>query len=412
MTFCSAPLRKGHNRFGLPENREVQLARSINELPARDWDKVTKNGSYFLRRDYLGVMEQEPPSNVQYWYALAYENGKPVVALFFQVIRLDEELLGDILKPVGSRKYLGFISGWRDSMRLLVSGNNFVSGAHGIAFADDFSPTEAFRILSQTVRILLKEDRDGNAISAVLVKDFEEPAAKQARILGRSKYYPFHVEPSMVVPLQKHWTGFDDYLQAMSKKYRNRAKTVLRKSDGIDVRELSAEDVKRESAELHRLYMHLHHKASFRMASLPETYFAAMKATSPGTFHIHGYYLRGKLIGFRSAFITGAVLDAHFIGIDYSVNQEYALYQRILYDFIHDGIRLGLHSVHLGRTASAIKSTVGAEPHQLTCYIRHRNSFTNHLLRHFIEYLEPEEWVQRHPFKEQESEPEPVLVTR
>ena len=54
--------------------------------------------------------------------------------------------------------------------------------------------------------------------------------------------------------------------------------------------------------------------------------------------------------------------DAHFIGIDYSKNKEFAIYPRILNDYVRLGIETKSNQINLGRTASEIKSTLGAKP--------------------------------------------------
>ena len=61
-------------------------------------------------------------------------------------------------------------------------------------------------------------------------------------------------------------------------------------------------------------------------------------------------------------------LDAHFVGINYEYNREYAVYQRMLYDYIQIAIENRLQQINFGRTASEIKSSVGAEPQNLTIY--------------------------------------------
>jgi hypothetical protein len=57
--------------------------------------------------------------------------------------------------------------------------------------------------------------------------------------------------------------------------------------------------------------------------------------------------------------------------------------------------------VNLGRTASEIKTTVGAKPHELLCYIKPQNTVSKLILKPFMQFLQPTEWIPRNPFKEE-----------
>jgi hypothetical protein len=67
---------------------------------------------------------------------------------------------------------------------------------------------------------------------------------------------------------------------------------------------------------------------------------------------------------------------------------------------VREGIESGAHEIVFARTALEIKSSVGAVPQQLNCYVKHQNSILNRFTNTAMDYLKPEEaWVQRHPFK-------------
>ena len=92
-------------------------------------------------------------------------------------------------------------------------------------------------------------------------------------------------------------------------------------------------------------------------------------------------------------------MDAHFVGINYELNKEHAIYQRMLYDYIEIGIEKKLNRINFGRTASEIKSSVGAVPQDLTMYIRHKKSITNKILKLFLQRIQPTPFQQKFPFK-------------
>ena len=51
------------------------------------------------------------------------------------------------------------------------------------------------------------------------------------------------------------------------------------------------------------------------------------------------------------------------------------------------------------RTASEIKSSVGAKPQDLTMYLRHKKSITNKILKLFLQHIQPTPFHQKFPFK-------------
>ena len=96
---------------------------------------------------------------------------------------------------------------------------------------------------------------------------------------------------------------------------------------------------------------------------------------------------------------------AHFLGMDNSFNNKYQLYLNILYDIIKVGIESGASIVDFARTAPEIKSSVGAEPHEMYIFVKHRNAFLNKFVNSVFKYLEPQRnIIYRSPFKNKGSQ--------
>jgi predicted N-acyltransferase len=257
---------------------------------------------------------------------------------------------------------------------------------------------EAIDALADVIYRISRAEKLRGKIAAVLVKDFYQSSIEHTREFEEYKYHDFLVEPNMMMDIQ--WNTFEEYLNAMSKKYRNRAKNIVKKGAEIERRDFSEKDILENSERILQLYRNVHLKAKFRMASLTLSYFAEMKKVLAGKFSFIAYFFEGKMIGFRTTFVLKNEIEAHFIGLDYSVNKELELYQNILYDYVQEALQNRSHRLLLGRTASEIKSTVGAEAVELTCYIRHRNPLSNRIIKPFVDFLKPSDWVPRNPFKE------------
>jgi len=82
-------------------------------------------------------------------------------------------------------------------------------------------------------------------------------------------------------------------------------------------------------------------------------------------------------------------LEAGYIGLDYEYNFDYAVYQKMLYDYVDDAIQNNLKELRFGRTAEEIKSCLGAEPVDMMLYVRHRNSLSNKVIKPVIKSISP-----------------------
>jgi hypothetical protein len=151
--------------------------------------------------------------------------------------------------------------------------------------------------------------------------------------------------------------------------------------------------------ELQNLYQNTIDNANFNAQVLDLNTYIELKNTYKDDFIVQGYFLDQKIVGFLSALHNNNHLDAHFIGLDYTLNKDYAIYPRILNDYIRLGLEKGVATINLGRTASEIKSTVGAIPLELSCYIKHKNKFINFLIRPFFKRIQIKSFKQHSPFK-------------
>jgi hypothetical protein len=70
-----------------------------------------------------------------------------------------------------------------------------------------------------------------------------------------------------------------------------------------------------------------------------------------------------------------------------------------LYDYVEIAIQKKIKTLNFGRTASEIKSSVGATPQDLTMYLRHKKSITNRILKLFLQRVQPTPFQQKIPFK-------------
>jgi hypothetical protein len=218
---------------------------------------------------------------------------------------------------------------------------------------------------------------------------------------SKKTYYPLPVQPNMRLELRPHWHSFDDYLADMGSKYRVRAKRARKKGEELERRELLPDEVAARQAELFGLYRGVADQSDFNAVQLPEDYFTRWMNRFHSRIRMWGYFLEGELVGFYTAIYNDGELDAHFLGFQQQYNHSHQLYLNILYDLVHEGILAGVEKVVFCRTALEIKSSVGATPDTLHCWMHGRVAWANPLIPVIARFIAPlPEWEPRHPFKD------------
>ncbi|MGB1033055.1 MAG: hypothetical protein ACPGWM_10580 [Flavobacteriales bacterium] len=211
------------------------------------------------------------------------------------------------------------------------------------------------------------------------------------------------------MPIDPSWESREDYFGVLKSKFRTKAKAAYKKSAELEMKTMTQDEIRHYESEIHRLYHDVVDKADFNLGHLEAITFADMKEQLGDRFDFLGYFFEGKLIGFQSGFKHGDLYDAHMIGVDYSQNQRWSLYSRILYQYVDLAISAGAIRLSYGRTAGEIKSAVGAFPIELSCCVRHVNPVPNVLLKNFFRFVKPKNYDIRYPYK-QELEIEPPLI--
>ncbi len=369
------------------------LELSIDDVPLADWLRVVPSSSPYMQPAYLRAMEK---AGVEFRYALAYEEGRPVAAAAFQIV---EVRLANIMQEGWRLPLRLLLSGvfW-GRVRVLIAGNAFQSWTGSFVHNSDCEQEAGAMLARLTEEVSRRESQEGRIHFAIL-RDLELGDSGQQE-LAREGYTALpNAGPTMVVPLDQAWTDGADYVAAMSKKYRARVRRARKKGVALEHSELSIEQLVEQKQELAPLLAQVVDQASFKLARCSLDEVVELKRHLGEDFVVRVYRLEGAAVGFSCAMVHEERLEALLVGMDYQFNQEHCLYQNMLYDFVELGISHGCEVVHMGRTALEIKSTVGAKPVELPILVRHRRAPLNHLLRFGTRWLHEIQWTPRNPFK-------------
>lgn len=393
---------------------EIHLFKSVNDLPAADWDSCLSQKGIFLTRRYLNVAELSSLPGMSFRYAILYLTGKPAAILYFQLINLSDSGLGGVLNleeygglagSVSNRiNDLVFNPGNGKHSYLLVCGNLLLSGEHAIAAIDDQAYQIAVSSVSTLKKSILVSLESDAKIVAFMVKDFYSEKNQIAMPILKKDYFSLNTDPEMIFEVNPEWMNFDDYLSALSSKYRIRANNSRKKLEGLTIQDLSLEEVIESESQIFGLSESVMRKAPVKLAKPSSAYFINLKKEFKNHYQIKAYYSNDKMVAFTSGLFNKHHFEAHYIGLDYHYNKPHSLYQNLLYSFIEDAIRVKSERLYFGRTALEIKSTTGAKPYDLACYFRFANRIINTLAKPLVSSTGPGDWIPRDPFRQSQSE--------
>ncbi len=362
----------------------LAVEHSVAEEQHDAWDALASEKSVFLKRSYCESVSLNN-ENLTYRYACFTRDGALVGIAAFQLIEADAVVTEKPNQP-HDRNFMKvarkLIKSSVIARRLLVLGNSFATGEHGFAFQQEIDPTTQIALITAaSERVIQQEKAAGRKISAVLIKDFFEHPYHLPHLFKRERYAEVNQAPTMVMPILPHWNHFDDYLDALTSKYRTKARAVMNRSEEVHIKPLSAAETQLHAGTLYQLYADVRDRAAFRIGSLSEQALPEMAKAMGADFVVLGYFFKDQLVGFQSCFKNCTCLDAHFVGFDYRLNHRLGLYQRMLYEYIKMGIEEGYQRINFGRTATEIKSTVGALPVSMHCYMKHTSKAPNLIMQ-------------------------------
>jgi hypothetical protein len=285
------------------------------------------------------------------------------------------------------------------SIHALACGNVFSAGENGMLWTEGIEAQEAFEEAERVHQILMTEHDTNKEVSLRVFKDFWPQTLPSANRLIEKGFFDFKIDVNMILKIHKDWRHIEDYLLSMKTKFRTRAKAVYRKSAPLTVKALNTQDILEESEHIVRLFDSVLEKSDFHIGTMNPKTFAACKKNLGDDFIFTAYYMDEKMLGFSTAFRNAASFDANYVGLDYSYNEQYDIYQRILYDYVEEAMKAKVPELQFGRTSELIKSAVGAEPRDMTIYIKHKRKLSNIILKKVIQSVAPSPFELRKPFK-------------
>lgn len=374
---------------------------SIHLIHREDWEELAKDAELYLRYDHLAALEDRMSGSMGFRYVLYYcPEYRPKGIAYFQLVDLVDngskyrDAVARLGNKIGSRIVNEF------KVRSLVCGNVFHCGDHGAYFVKGMALEMRLSAVEATMRRLKGDDRLLPKVSMLMFKEFWPHQFTSAQVLSEMSYEALAMDVNMVLEMDPSWVSLETYLAELTSKARTRIRSILKRSDTIEIRDMDAAAIQTETDRMQELFDQVLDRSPFIFGRLDVAVYAAWKKQLGDDMLFHGFYLNDELVGFNTAFVLTDALDAHYVGIDHGLNKEHMIYQRMLIDLLEFAIAKGLPKINFGRTAEQAKSSIGAKPVDMLFYVRHRNRIANALISPLIRSVRPSTFESRSPFKQ------------
>jgi hypothetical protein len=374
---------------------------------------------FFFNPGYLKALSESAPLGISFLYGIVYKGNHKVALFCFQTFFFDaeqrlklhthENQAGAYLDKiaVAIKKFVAR----KVSMKVIVAGTLMAPGPYGFLFQNELDNSDRQLIIQQLAAYFLKAGKEDFGVNMFIVKDL--PQAERLKGLCAytfPSFYEFTIQPTMVLNLNTEWSSLEDYMADLQSKYRVKTRKVIKLGEGLVEVAMNRDSFQAYKTVVFELYQQVSVAAGFNLIELHPDYFETLLDRCADNFGLKIIFYQSKPIAFYSYILDGDVFQAHFIGYERSLNNNLELYHNILLKLLQTALSVGAREINFARTALEIKSSVGAEPQDLYCYIAHKSKIINSVVPHILEFLKPKDnWVQRRPFKELKLGVNPLL---
>ena len=381
-----------------------KIYKAVSELPI-SWDGLPTR-DVFLKTPFLKALELSSPKNIDTNYIAVFKDD---IIAGIAIIQRVELYLDDVFRNTSDnalKRVTKHIMAKVVRGNTLIVGNLMHTGQHGLYFNPEIIGQSSyletiFKAIDQ-LSIQIKKAYN-KTVRLVCFKDYFETDSihLESALFTKNHLYKVQVQPNMLFDIPKEWDTITDYSSALTKKYRSRYKTAVKKAMSITKQELNLDEIEAASDAIYKLYKNVSDNAKVNSFVLDDRHFFNLKKELGSEFKLFGYYLNEELVGFYTLILNHNQLETYFLGYNPKFQYKHQLYLNMLYDMLEFGIRNKFRMVVYARTAMEIKSSVGAVPKTMHIYMKHTNQWLlNPALKFIVKTLTPiKKWEERHPFK-------------
>lgn len=365
------------------------------------WIDFLPVGHHLCSNDMM-ALELSNPEDIEFKYLNLYENEEWVGVMYLQEFVFSQKHYN---KKVFQQKYIKLFKCLieRQKINLMICGNLFRVNFQGFYFKDKSKKEKVFKYLSA----YRDQHKKSKRFCGMLVKDCSREF--DSRFIDTCQYKPFRQDLTMELDIWEQWNTYQDYINSLSRKYRQRANKINKTSSVLTFKELNLAEIEQNKLKINELYLSIVRKQNIALGILNESYFIEMKRQLNEQFKIFAYYLNEDFLGFSSHiyYPNKRKMEIHYIGFDEEANQKYSIYFQLLFDGLKSAIDGKYLKIELGRTAREAKASLGAKAFENFNYIWVKPGLariTFNFISNWFEQTIGENWQSRNPFKENENQ--------
>ncbi len=368
----------------------VTISKSISSCN-KTWDELLPT-HHHLQSSHLFAFEKANIEDVENNYVQVFLKDKLVGVVYLQQFLFQHKHLNFSSDKKIKSKLIKLLLPKR--LPLLVCGHLFRIGFQGFYFKNEAHNNLVFDAIE-----LFKQENKYKPCGTIIKDCAEVFVEQQSSVFD---YHFFNGDVTMEIHRREHWKTFDDYLKDLHKKYLQRAKKVLKAFEGIEQKELSADEILENKTIIEKLYWNVVNKQTIKLGTIHVNYFYELKNDLANNFEFYALYKNNRMVGFYTFIFYETEMETHFIGLDYEENKIHSIYFNILFFGIQKMIERQYHKLELGRTAKEAKVNVGALPKQIFNYINVKNKLAKITLNYFLKRfntVEDNKQIERNPLK-------------
>ncbi len=266
--------------------------------------------------------------------------------------------------------------------KVVMTGLPYSSGSHIYLDTEirDMNP------LNLILDALDQIKRDEEA-STVIIREFDDHAHKVMNHIADQGYFKSRMLPLYHVD-NMNWDTSDEFVASLSARSRKHIrKDVISKYDSFEVRTITHLN-QMELLMSYELFRNVHAR-SRRLNTFPLSFglFDAMNKNAEWKCALLYLNVNGEkeLVGTAWGYQRGELLDFPIIGIDYNYQDEFKVYQQLLFRSYEMGKEWGAERINWGYTSDVEKRKFNAQGIMQYCMVQTDDNYTQSLLMEMSE---------------------------
>lgn len=364
-------------------NLSIQIFRSINAIPAVDWDQYFKNNGNLSHSNLSHIetifsQQKKAENNWKFYYVVIKDTQNNVVLMSsYTCALLKDDMFSDADTSAS-------IEQKRKQTPYYLSSKNVISGSMVTKgepiYFDENHPKwqQAFSALINQMQTTVEQE----GASKLMLRQF---SSRQNSVLKSFMLEQGLLEYRLMnnsVVNNLSWNSQEEYIRRIGNKYRhNFKKEILKFEDQFEVR--YDKPISTEAREYaYGLYSYVFDKSyQFNVFKLPYHFFEYMYDNEHyDVICLYSKDLPEQPVSVMFSYINGSTYSALIVGIDYSNLYHLNPYKQILYQTVKRAKALDCQTLDLAFTAEMEKKKVGATVHPVYAYVQAMEHHTDAVL--------------------------------